>query len=60
MARGNAESFDKLEYIEPQHSVAPEYASRSIRLDIYVKDSDRVDDIEIQTTDKRNLEKRAR
>ena len=52
--------IEKLQYIEPQHSIAPEYASRSIRLDIYVKDSDRVYDIEIQTTNKRNLEKRAR
>ncbi|MCI5696590.1 MAG: Rpn family recombination-promoting nuclease/putative transposase [Spirochaetia bacterium] len=52
--------IDKLQYIEPQHSIIPDYASRSIRLDIYAKDSDRVYDIEIQTTDKRNLEKRAR
>lgn len=51
---------DHLKVIQSQRVLAPSYANRSIRLDVYVKDSDRIFDIEMQTTDRHNLEKRAR
>ena len=51
---------DHIENINNQHSIAPSYDSRSIRLDVYVKNSDKVFDIEMQTTNKYNLEKRSR
>ncbi|WP_318662850.1 Rpn family recombination-promoting nuclease/putative transposase [Treponema sp.] len=52
--------IDRLDYVQNQYSISPDYNSHSIRLDVYVKDKDKVYDIEIQTTDKHNLEKRAR
>lgn len=51
---------DHLDCVERQHVINPDYDRHSIRLDVYVKDSDRVFDIEMQTTDKANLEKRTR
>ena len=51
---------DHIENINNQHSIAPSYDSRSIRLDVYVKNSDKIFDIEMQTTNKYNLEKRSR
>lgn len=52
--------IDRLEYIHNQYAIAPDYGSHSIRLDVYVRDSEKIYDIEIQTTDKHNLEKRVR
>lgn len=52
--------IDRLEYIHNQYAIAPDYGSHSIRLDVYVRDSNKIYDIEIQTTDKHNLEKRVR
>lgn len=52
--------IDHISFIEQQHSIAPEYTKHSIRLDVYVKDSDRIFDIEMQTTDKYDLEQRTR
>lgn len=50
----------RIENIQIQKNMTPDYNSRGIRLDVYVQDSDRVFDIEMQTTDKRNIEKRTR
>ena len=52
--------IDRLEYVHNQYAIAPDYGSHSIRLDVYVRDSNKIYDIEIQTTDKHNLEKRVR
>ena len=51
---------DHLEYPELQKVISPYYTSRGIRLDVYVKDSDRVFDIEMQTTRQDSFEKRMR
>ena len=40
---------EKIEYIESEKTIENYYESRGIRLDVYVKDSDRIFDIEIQT-----------
>ena len=51
----------KIEYPELQKAVDERYGSKSIRLDVYVEDdAGTVYDVEIQTTDKRNLPKRTR
>ena len=51
---------DHIEFVTKQHMIAPEYDRRSIRLDVYVKNSDKIFDVEMQTTDKKNIEKRVR
>jgi len=50
----------RLVYPEIEKSIFPDYEGRSVRLDVYVEDSDRVFDIEIQTYGERNIERRAR
>ncbi|MEE0999973.1 MAG: Rpn family recombination-promoting nuclease/putative transposase [Treponemataceae bacterium] len=40
--------IDKIEYPELQKSITPHYESKGIRLDVYVLDSSRVFDIEVQ------------
>ena len=52
--------IERLEFHEPQKSFKLTSESRGIRLDVYVKDSNRVFDIELQTTNERNLELRTR
>ena len=52
--------ISKLKFQEPQKNIKITSESRGIRLDVYVKDSNRIFDIEIQTTDKKNLELRTR
>ena len=52
--------IERLEFQEPQKSFKLTSESRGIRLDVYVKDSNRVFDIELQTTNERNLELRTR
>ena len=52
--------IERLKFQEPQKSFKLTSESRGIRLDVYVKDSNRVFDIELQTTNKRNLELRTR
>ena len=52
--------IDRLKFQEPQKNIKITNESRGIRLDVYVKDSNRIFDIEIQTTDKKNLELRTR
>ena len=52
----------KIVYISDQESFAASVPSaKSIRLDVYIEDADAtVYDLEVQTTDKRNLGKRMR
>ncbi len=52
--------IERLEFQEPQKSFKLTPESRGIRLDVYVKDSNRIFDIELQTTNKKNLELRIR
>ena len=49
-----------IEYPELQKTLKPYYQSHGIRMDVYVKDSDRIFDIEIQTTVPDAIEKRMR
>ena len=51
---------DKIVKVESNYAVAPVLDKHSIRLDVYVKDSNKIYDIEMQTTNEHNLEKRAR
>ncbi|MBB5217719.1 Rpn family recombination-promoting nuclease/putative transposase [Treponema rectale] len=51
---------EKIEYIESEKTIENYYESRGIRLDVYVKDSDRIFDIEIQTGNYDDLLLRAR
>ena len=50
----------KIEYPSLQKTIAPFYESKGIRLDVYVADSERVFDIEIQTSIPPSLPKRTR
>ena len=51
----------KIVYPELQKTINKRYGSKSIRLDVYVEDdAGTVYDVEIQTTDKKNLPKRTR
>ena len=50
----------RLEYPELQKSISPYYEAKGVRLDVYVKDSDKVFDIEIQNGKKTSLGKRCR
>ena len=52
--------IERLEYPELQKSISPYYEAKGVRLDVYVKDSDKVFDIEIQNGKKSNLGKRCR
>lgn len=53
--------ISRLEYLEPQKSIAERYESKSIRLDVYVADeAGTVYDVELQTEPKKSLPKRAR
>ena len=52
--------IERLVFQEPQKSFKLTSESRGIRLDVYVKDSNRIFDIELQTTNERNLELRTR
>ena len=52
--------IERLVFQEPQKSFKLTSESKGIRLDVYVKDSNRVFDIELQTTNERNLELRTR
>ena len=53
-------NVDKIEYPSLQKTIAPFYESKGIRLDVYVSDSDRIFDIEIQTSIPPSLPKRTR
>ena len=49
-----------LEYVEEQKEINIAFDSKSVRLDVYVEDGDRIFDIEMQTTNQRGLAKRSR
>ena len=49
-----------VEYPELEKSIAPFYTSKGIRLDVYLKDEDKVIDVEIQTYPQESLGKRTR
>ena len=50
-----------LRFIEPQRTIKDGYDSKAVRLDLYVEDdSGAVYNVEVQTTDKRNLPRRMR
>ena len=51
---------DHIEYPELQKDIKPYYASHGVRLDVYVKDSDRIFDLEMQTYYDKDIGKRAR
>ena len=50
----------RIEYPELQKAIQPYYTTHGVRLDVYVKDSDRVFDIEIQTYKEEAIGKRMR
>lgn len=52
--------IQKVVYPELQKSISPYYETKGVRLDVYVKDSDRVFDIEIQNSKNIDLPKRTR
>ena len=52
--------IEKVEYPELQKEIRPYYESKGVRLDVYVKDSNRIFDIEVQTYKDQNLAKRTR
>ena len=51
---------EKISYIESEHAIDNFYDSRGIRMDVFVKDSDKIYVIEMQTGDYENLLLRAR
>lgn len=50
----------RIEYPELEKQIAPYYTSKGIRLDVYIKDSDKIIDIEIQSYPMEALGKRIR
>ena len=52
--------IEKLELITLQETIAPYYETRGVRFDVYVKDSDKVYDIEVQNKKFTEIEKRTR
>ncbi len=50
----------KVEYPELEKSIAPFYTSKGVRLDVYLKDEDKVIDVEIQSYPQEALGKRTR
>ena len=53
-------NVDHVEYPELEKAIAPYYTSKGVRLDVYLKDSDKVIDIECQANLKPALGKRTR
>ena len=51
---------EDIEYVNKQQSIKPRYETKGIRLDVFVKDSDKIIDLEMQTTIPPALEKRVR
>ena len=52
--------IEKVEFPELQKTISNFYESKGIRLDVYVKDSDKIFDIEIQNNSEINLPRRTR
>ena len=50
----------KIVYQKTEESIIPDYESKSIRFDVYVKDGSRIFDVEMQTYDETSIAKRAR
>ena len=50
----------RVDYAEPQRTFDPLYTAHGVRLDVYVQDSDRIYDVEIQNRDLHDLGKRTR
>ncbi len=51
---------DHIDYPELEKSIAPYYTSKGIRMDVYIKDSDRIIDVEMQARSRKALGKRTR
>ena len=49
-----------LEYLEEQKTIDIKADAKSVRLDVYVEDGDRVFNVEMQTTNQKDLSKRSR
>ncbi|NLK46770.1 MAG: Rpn family recombination-promoting nuclease/putative transposase [Treponema sp.] len=52
--------IEKIEYITLQKEISPFYETRGVRFDVFVKDSDKVYDIEMQNRKYADIEKRTR
>lgn len=52
--------IEKIEYLESEHPIQDFYDSRGIRMDVYVRDSEKIYNIEMQTSDYKDLLLRAR
>ena len=52
--------IEKIEYPVLQKEISPYYKSKGVRLDVYVKDSNRVFDIEMQNGRREDIAKRTR
>jgi len=50
----------KVEFPELEKQIAPYYTTKGVRLDVYLKDEDKVIDVELQTYEQESLGKRAR
>ena len=51
---------DHIDFPELEKTIAPYYTSKGIRMDVYIKDSDRIIDVEMQTRSRKALGKRTR
>ena len=52
--------IDHIEYPEIEKTISPYYETKGVRLDVYVKDSDNVFDIELQNINDEDLSLRTR
>ncbi|MBR0099595.1 MAG: PD-(D/E)XK nuclease family transposase, partial [Treponema sp.] len=52
--------IDHLEQPQSEKTVQESFDAKSVRFDVYTKDDRRIFDLEMQTTDTKNLPKRAR
>ena len=52
--------IDHVEFLNYEHTLSLSPQSKEIRLDVFLKDSDKIINVEMQTTNKPNLAKRAR
>lgn len=51
---------DHVEYPELEKTIAPFYSTKGVRLDVFLKDSDKIIDVEMQSKVRKNLGKRSR
>ena len=51
---------DKIVYPELEKTIAPFYTTKGVRLDVYLKDADRIIDVELQTYKQDAIGKRTR